>query len=117
MLPQPRANHIIDKNPIKISTTAHCFTAVRKQIDSISNTFSDGNVQSTTPQIVDQKHAIGASSAHNTHNSSHRLLHKRHFAETGHTGGLHCCVFLHLVKCGRDSDTKSAGLVSVRLSR
>src|ERR1700693_5556122 len=98
MLVQPGGDDAVKNAPIEVPTAAHRDPALTKQAHATSNTLSDGNVQRSSAQVVNQKDAVASELSHDAHHGGHWFLHKCHLAQPGGLRSLQGCVFLHLIE-------------------
>jgi hypothetical protein len=103
--------------PVHISTAAHFYATMRKQVDFPSNILGDRKIECSASEVVDQKDTFLFRIHHDTHDGRNGFLHQCDMLKTCHFRGLKRCILFHLIeRCWyRDNHTAftfKAGLES-----
>ena len=104
MTQYPRLYDFIKYQAIEITAPAHRDTAVREKTHTSRDVFSNRDIKGTATKVVHEKDPVSLSVPHHAHHGGNWLLHERDLPKASGFCGRHCCVFLHLIECGWDSN-------------
>ena len=114
---QPRLHDIVEQNQVEVAAATHGDAAVREKCHAAGDALCNCDVERSTAEVINDKHAVILSLPHDAHHGGHRFLHQGYSPEPSRISGSHRRVLLHLVERGWNRNDRAGIAIAPDLFR